>query len=651
MKGILNVDTLKKNISPRGVLSISFFLLVILFLAHPWEYGEVLRYGFGKTIVLSFIIFSFTYSQRKRLFVLIGFLAVCAIFELTLFSLWKYGFGEMQVLGGNIYFSDTFLFLSESNNLLDGGSFISIAARRPLFPSFFSSLLLFSGRNLQVSLIVLVSLNAIAIYLVSVAIGETNGVAAAAMTSVMLFLFYRRFIGTPDTENYGILLGTVGFALLWTRYPVNRGFQNLFGLLLITLGLLGRAGAFFVILGILAWLVSIEKGYRRRIHMAALGISIILIGVLLNYFVYKVVSKPTGVLFANYSQTLYGISVGGKGWEQAYKDFPALSTLPENESSTTLYHLAWNNIIHNPLLALKGIAGSWLGFFSLKDESVFGFASGGELIFRDITDIGKHSWYIVWRIFLYCLSAVGIYVCIKHRDEPHYRLVLFCLLGTILSMPFLPPRDSALMRVYAGTITPIIFIPAIGMSALLPIPIHVDPVENPTSNQYKKILGGGLVWLGILLVFLSVFIPITGRHKVKLGPIGDKCANGLITAIVRVIPGSTLNLVNDGAPTSILPPFITSTVFKKSINNFPNKEIIAPLRTFPPPTAIANVVDIQSHEYYWLLVHKNLIISAPQLIWVCGAWNQDLFNRGLPFLEARNIIFIPEPQKLFLQKP
>ncbi len=95
-----------------------------------------------------------------------------AVFSFTLISLWQKGPGEMQVVGGGIFFSDTFLFLSEANNLADGGHFYSIASRRPLFPSLFSFLLRLTGRNVQLALIVLVVLNALAVYLVAAEIKE-----------------------------------------------------------------------------------------------------------------------------------------------------------------------------------------------------------------------------------------------------------------------------------------------------------------------------------------------------------------------------------------------------------------------------------------------------------------------------------------------
>lgn len=635
-------DILFRKVGSRGLFLISFIFCIFLLLKFPWEMGAVFRYGFGLVILYSFIILFFTYSQQNLVYAILGLFAIFALYGYTLLSLWKNGLGEMQVLGGTIFFSDTFLFFSESNSLLDGGSFYLISARRPLFSSFFSSLLLFTGRNLQLSLLLLVTLNAVAIYLVSIEIKKTDGILAATTASMLFFLFYRRFIGTPDTENYGVVFGIVGFSLLWNPETKNRLPQNLFGLFLITLGLLGRAGPFLVLAGVLIWLVTNQEAGKRKILVMALSILVILTGFLLNYFISKAVNKAPGMLFTNYSQTIYGISVGGKGWEQAYKDFPELKSIPEKESSKELYQLALMKMRANPFLTLKGVIWSWFDFFSLKDESVFGFASGGELIFRNILNTKNSKWYVVWRLFLYCLSLAGITWCWKNRDKPRYRLILFCLLGIFLSIPFLPPRDSALMRVYAGSVTPIILVPAIGFSYLFSVASKTEIlyIQKP---HHRDISRSVLVGFGIFLVLTTLLVPVMGRQGMKLPDLSNReCSNGLTSAVVRVIPGSVVNIVADDSSTSIMPISITRTMFINSIDDFPKKEYIESLRQLIAPVAIANVFDIQTRAYFWMVTHRNFFVNTPQLLWVCGAWSKEMLANGLRFFETNDFYILAQ---------
>jgi hypothetical protein len=633
---------LSKATIPKSLLLLTFMACVALLMKYPWKTAVILRYGFGTTIAFLAIIYILIYSQQNRTGFLIGLISTILIYWFTLLSLWKNGFGEMQVLGGGIFFSDTFLFFSESNSLMDGGTFYSIASRRPLFAGFFSSILFLTSRNLQFSLILLVAINAIAIYLIGEEVKKTEGVISATLVCILLFLFYRRFVGTPDTENYGMVFGLVGFALLLTTAGDNQLIKNLFGLFLITLALLGRAGAFFVLIGILVWMISNEKTAKAKITIFGLSMLIILTGFLSNFVLSKVMNETSGTLFANYSTTIYGISVGGKGWEQAYRDHPELVSVPETVSSKILYRLALLNMYEHPFLTLQSVLHSWVDFFSLKNESVFGFASGGELIFRNIVDLDKNRQYAIWRILLYGLSIAGLIKCWKNHQDLRYKLILFCLLGTFLSVPFLPPRDSALMRVYAGTILPIIIIPAIGVRNLfLPIS-RVKAVTSLRAPQWE--LSGKIsAWLGVFLVIAALLGPIFIKQFAYLPDFASsECSDSSTSVIVRVIPGAVVNIVTDSQPSTVLPLSIKRTTFMNSIEDFPQKEYILPLKKLTPPVAIANVFDVQTREYFWIIIHNNLYIRTPRIIAACGLWNQELAAHGLRFFETKDMYILQE---------
>jgi hypothetical protein len=295
------------------------------------------------------------------------------------------------------------------------------------------------------------------------------------------------------------------------------------------------------------------------------------------------------------------------------------------------------NMYHDPLLTLNSILRSWFDFFSLKNESVFGFASGGELIFRNIVDSRKSNDYIIWRVLLYILCVTGLHKCWKNRHIPRYRLILFCLLGTFLSIPFLPPKDSGLMRVYAGTITSILILPSIGFSYLFPATRKVEALIF-TELRRRDFSTNILVGSGIFLFMATFFVPIFIKHDENLPDlINPKCTDGLKLATVRVIPGSVVNIVADWQSTTIIPLSITKMTFINSIEDFPMKEYVLPLEKLIPPVAIANVFDIRTHAYFWMIIHKNLIVNTPQILSACGIWNKAMLARGLNFFETKDI--------------
>lgn len=456
--------TLKAIVTVVGSLGV---YVVALNLNIPKEFGIQLRYGFFDTIIISAIIsyMSLSYNGFKGLF--LGLSTILVLFGLTLTTLWQNSLGEMHVLGGLVYFSDTFYLYSESMNLLDGGVFHSISARRPLFSSFLASLSLLTGRNLQLTLIVLVGINAIACFFLVNEIKKTHGRISAVVTFVILFFFYRRFIGMTDTENMGFALGALGLAFLWRSSTSQHKRDVLMGIVLITLGLIARAGAFLILPSLLYWIACQSKNVwgNSKVLLTWCTLAIVLC-FSVNWLFSKILTDQQGMLFSNYAQHLYGISVGGNGWEQIYKDYPYLAELPEAEGAIEMYKIAWKNFSNSPTLTFYAIANSWQDFISLKDESVFGFVSGGELVFHNQVDPSRRFEYLAVRILLYALSILGLTYCWRTRRNSQSLLVLFVFLGVTFSVPALPPKDAGLMRIYATTIPMIITIPMVGLFAI-----------------------------------------------------------------------------------------------------------------------------------------------------------------------------------------
>jgi len=131
----------------------------------------------------------------------------------------------------------------------------------------------------------------------------------------ILFLFYRRFIGTTLTENLGLSLGAVGLAVLWRGSRERQHARVLIGIFLLSLALNARAGAFFVLPLLVLWGMWLFRG-RSRLSLRFLveGIGVVLLAFAINLLLLKVLAPEGSTAFSNFSYTFYGLVVGGKGW-------------------------------------------------------------------------------------------------------------------------------------------------------------------------------------------------------------------------------------------------------------------------------------------------------------------------------------------------
>ncbi|NOH02164.1 MAG: hypothetical protein HND47_09510 [Chloroflexi bacterium] len=623
-----------KPLKVIAAVAASLGIYIIVFtLDIPKDLGILLRYGFFDAMIVSGMVFyvSFSYKGYKGLF--LGLSAVFALFGLTLATLWRYSLGEMHVLGGVVYFSDTFYLYNESMNLLDGGVFHSISARRPLFSSFLASLSWLTGRNLQWTLIVLVAINAIACFFLVNEIRKTHGRMPAVFAIVILFFFYRRFIGMTDTENMGFALGALGLAFLW-RSSASRRMRDIFmGVVLLVLGLIARAGAFLVLPSLLCWIAfqpADALGSPKK--TAAWSALAIVLCFSVNGLFSNILTDQRGMLFSNYAQHLYGISVGGKGWEQVYRDYPDLAGLPEAESAAIIYRLAWTNFIHSPALTFYAIADSWRDFISLRDESVFGFVSGGELIFHNRIDASRRYGYLAARILLYVLGVMGLVYCFRTRKNPQSSLALFLFIGVLFSVPALPPRDAGLMRAYAATIPITVTVPMLGLYAIT----NRFGFSQESTDTHDTDSPSFMLSFGAVLLVLTVIVPILIRITAKAPNLPEiRCSSGLQSLVVRINPGSVLNIVDDSTPAQYMPVHVHRKDFIASVNSFPYRAAIAPLRELNPPFAIASAIDLLDRNYLWVIMDTNLEVTSPQSFSVCGYWDRRLIESGLAFFRVK----------------
>jgi len=574
----------------------------------PAKYGLLLRYDVKVTLLLAAVAACLAFFPKGRLGTLCGLGLALVLFALPLSGLWASGVFEADTVSGLLPWMDASGFYRDAQRLLEGGLLSSFSARRPLFTGFLAFLLGLVQRNLQAGLAILVLINAVACYLLARQIQRTHGTLAGTATFILMFVFYRRFIGTALTENLGVALGCLGFALLWHGGWKVKLWDMLSGLLLLTLALAARAGAFFVLpLLVLAtgWILRGVKRYSPRIVLMALAA--VGLGFLLNMLAFSTLASPNSVPFSNFAYVAYDMAVGGNGWTQVRVDHPEVNNLVEPEVSRKIMQLALEEIKRNPANLVSGVLKAYRVFLSPDKNGIFGFFGGD-----------KQSVALVGRILLLILSALGLGVSLVQRKEPGYLLLLMGAGGILLSVPCVPPWEADSMRAYAATMPFLAVLPVVGiyfiLSKIKPFGFLVASRAIPSPD--------GLVILGSFLVVVVV-----------VGSLGTKilsrpaqfnlitCPAGSEPVYTRLSAGSFVYIVDDGTAVQTWLPEIRKSDYETNIHNFQYSEVVGVLKSVVAPATLANVINLQDGDTVWLVVNTKLIPPTPGILGICGKWS------------------------------
>jgi hypothetical protein len=574
----------------------------------PAKYGLLLRYDAKVTLLLAAVAACLAFSPKGRLGTMLGLGLVLILFALPLSGLWARGVSEANIVSGLLPWMDASAFYRDAQRLLEGGLLSSFSARRPLFTGLLAFLLGLAQRNLQAGLAILVLINAVACYLLARQIQRTHGTLAGAATFILMFVFYRRFIGTALTENLGVALGCLGFALLWRGGWKGKLWDMLPGLLLLTLALAARAGAFFVLpLLVVAtgWILRGAKRYSTRI--ALLALAAVGLGFLLNMLLFLTLASPNSVPFSNFPYVVYDMAVGGKGWTQVRVDHPEVNNLVEPEVSRKIMQLALDEIRRNPANLVSGVLKAYRVFLATNKNSIFGFFGGD-----------KQSVALVGRILLLILSALGLGFSLFKRKEPGYLLLVMGAGGILLSVPFVPPWEADSMRAYAATMPFLAALPAVAVyffiSKVKPLTFLVAPRQIAGSD--------GLLILGSFMAILVIIGPVVTKmsgHPAQFGQI--TCPVGSEPIYARLSTGSVVHIVDDGTARQTWLPAIRFSDFETNIHDFGYSEVAGELNSLTLPATLANVMNLQDGDTAWLVVNTTLIPPTPRILVMCGKWS------------------------------
>jgi hypothetical protein len=607
---------LKKYTIPALRMITVLFLCALYLLRLPPQFKSN---GIFLTDEVSFIVICalifFTFRGQGQHWKYIGLILTITLFMISLLRWWQTAESSWNIVLGLFPFLDASGYYQDAYRLIQGGLFSDFSGRRPLFASFLSILLSLNGRNLQSVLIIFALLNGSAAFLFGLEIRKEFGPLSGAAVIYVTQFFYRPYAGTSLTEQLGLPLGLIALTVLVHSTRTKKKWGYAIGLLLSTFALFVRAGAFFILPTLFFYGIYLyKKDSRDYLRLSIIFTTAIIIPVFLNIQLGRIVASPNSIQFGNFSDTLYGQTVGGKGWTRITQDHPEVANLKEPQRSQEIYHLAYLEIVHNPTNILLASIKSWMTF--IAPGISFGYLDIGDKTINQL---------IQWAAA--CLVWIGIWLGWKDKSNPVSGLLLAALIGIFLSIPFLPTNDAG-MRPYTATIG-YIFLPA--AYALSKLINHKNRVTSLPDND-KWVFIASIFGLTLLFAITlgAVLIKFTAQPK-TIQTIA--CSQGLVQANIRITRGSYILFVNDDPDHETYVPSVLIKDVLRSFDDFPFGDFARAFRKTKQPALITFVVDEYTGKSIWLIAPPELADSEGRDVSICGEPILDTY----PILIARSI--------------
>jgi hypothetical protein len=419
-----------------------------------------------------------------------------------LVHLWTLGYeGRNAVFGGILPWSDSHDFYDDALRLVHGHRFNEVSSKRPLFTAALAALLRISGGDLRFALVVCAVFGALATALAALEVWKTHGYKSALLVFAILLFFERRWTGFVQTEHLGLPMGAVGFALFWRasrRPPGEARALALSGLFAMTVGLMARAGAFFVLPALVIWAARrlVPPEAKARLRFSALAAMVIGLGVASHEAV--LLATGQGVTFSDYPAIAYGL-MHGQDYTFLAEAHPELAALPVEERVSAASRVLFGEALADPLALVRGFARSGAGLFT-SPYGMFSYVwtNPDDHVLEAGLQAASHrpfSQVVHWRRTLGTLSllnglamgALGVAfvaawvgssaVLLRRRAagpdrDPVRSLLAHASVGVVLSAPFTPPWITSGQQVQTVTLAFVAALPAVvllGRAVVAPV--------------------------------------------------------------------------------------------------------------------------------------------------------------------------------------
>jgi hypothetical protein len=398
-------------------------------------------------------------------------------------NLWTLGYeGRSAVFGGILPWSDSFGFLNDALRLTHG-HMLEMSAKRPIFPTTLAALLRLFGGDLRLALLVLSAFAAWTVALATNAVWATHGRRAALIVLAILLFSERHWAGVIQTEDIGLPLGLIGFTLIWRATaasdvdPAAARVRVLAGLFAITIALMARAGAFFILPALAIWsalhLVPAQRNARLR-HFG-MAVAAIVAGAAVHEIVLH--AAASGMSFSDYPAIVFGL-IHHRDFTLLKELHPELNALSGAAQASAAWQIVIAEALKQPGLVVVGLLRSLAELF-YTPNGLFGFVwrNPDDMVLENgaavraamahysilgpfqlwIAQRGVYSLVNALAMAVMAVAWVGVtiaaLVSLFRRPADRYRTLLrWAMAGVLLSAPFTPPWITQAHQVETATL-------------------------------------------------------------------------------------------------------------------------------------------------------------------------------------------------------
>jgi hypothetical protein len=352
-----------------------------------------------------------------------------------------------------------------------------------------------------------------------------------------------------------------------------------------------------------------------------------------NSLIFNAASHEGSVPFSNFSYTLYGTAVGGKGWKHYQIDHPEITLLNEPELSQRLFSLAFDEIKRNPAGLVEGSIKAWESMLSLEFYGMFGFVQGGPAAFT-----------MTIRLILFLFSLAGLAAAIARWRNGYASFVLAGFIGVWLSVPFVPPLDAEI-RPYAAVIPLFAIMVCLGMSeGIQKVKKKAGGFIAERESSCGKLYSGRVsAAFAIFYSLIAIFGPLMIWAGAKTPVIESAtCPQGEEAVYIRINPGSYIQVVEDQAAYKTWLPVIRWSDFARGIHDFPFYSITRELDSVSPPKTLTFTYDLVNGRHVWLVADTRIIPQPTGVFSVCGTWSSSIDEHQYGFFYGNSFHLIPQ---------
>jgi len=591
----------------------------------PARVGLMLRQGSLLVLLLISPALALSFTRRDFRGDMMAFIILAVIFGGAIIGVWACGTSDLNIIAGLLPYNDANGYYHGARLLSEGQTFHPFSAKRPIFPALLGVLFTIGGQNLQFAIGCLVLISFLAVFFAAREVNRTSGAICAAFFVFALFLFIRRFIGSVMSETLGLPLGVIGFGLLWSGANRKRLMDIYAGIFVLCIGLIARAGPFFMLPFLILWAGWLFRGDTKfNWKVAGFAALAAVLGFCVHLTIFKTLAGANSSSMGNFSYTFYGLVVGGKGWKQYMVDHPEVMTLIEPAQSQAIYRYALEALEADPMGIVRGALAYWRAFFTFDWLGMFSYIEGTSPMES-----------LIGRIVMAILTLAGLVTAIREFRRPAFSMLLAGWVGIFLSIPFVPTVDAEI-RTYAAAIPWFAGLAMIGLWSLL---IQTQLLKiTPLGDVPLPGVPYGLGAYAAVVILLTFAGPLLVHALTKpvAVPSVSGCPEGSTRLVTTVARGSYINVVDDASRWQSMIPALRYTDFDLSIKNSPMYSLAVKMFPVKAGDSFFNGYDYVEKRMIYILGRTELFEANSGLVELCGWQETDKDKYGFFHAESAN---------------